>query len=349
MVIFLGSRKTQRNSLLRRSSTVMSARSFWKRAFAPFLVLAVAHTVGLAQYTTQEYAAYESAINADPAKREDAIIEFIETNPRSTLVEYATSSYLQLMQEYQNQGEIQKVLSAGEKFVSIRPDNFQTLFMTGYAAFSLRQFEKATKYAENAYAQNPDGGIAFILAMSYLSLKNDDKVIEYEEKACAESAPPECVQLFGPLSRIYFGRKQWIEAAQYAKRSIEALDAAERPAQSPEREWNEYITKQKAAAYAIIGREAAERKSWEAVISNYGNVLRISEDSALNSEAYYYTGRGQWEQKQMDSAMEAFAKGSIQRGAPHAKHCRQYLETLYKSSHNGSLAGLEEFVERVTR
>jgi len=332
----------------------MSARSLWTNVFTPLLVLAVAQTIVVAQYTTQEYAAYETAINADLTKREGAIIEFIETNPRSTLVEYATRSYLQLMQEYENQGQIQKVLSAGEKFLSIQPDHFSALFMTGFAAYRLQQFEKATKYAEKAYTQKPDARIAFVLAMSHLSLKNDDKVIEYEEKACAESAPQEsapqeCVQLYGPLSKIYFGRKQWGEAAQYAKRSIEALDAAERPAQSPEHEWNEYLTRQKATAYAIVGREAAERKSWDAAISNYGKVLRISKDPALKGEAYYYTGRGHWEQKQIDSAMEAFAKGSVQRGAPHAKHCRQYLETLYKSSHNGSLAGLEELIERVSR
>ena len=137
----------------------MSVRSFWKNVFAPLLVLAVAHTVVVAQYTTQEYAAYETAVNADPAKREDAIVEFIETNPRSALVEYATGSYLQLMQGYQNQGELRKVLSAGEKFLSIQPDDFTALFMTGFAAYSLQQFEKAAKYAEIAYAQKPDTSI----------------------------------------------------------------------------------------------------------------------------------------------------------------------------------------------
>lgn len=115
----------------------MSARSFWKKAFAPFLVLVVAHTMVAAQYTTQEYAAYETAINADPASREGAIIEFIETNPRSALVENAIGSYLQLMLEYQNQGQARKVFDAGENLLAVKPDELNTLYMTAIAAYQL--------------------------------------------------------------------------------------------------------------------------------------------------------------------------------------------------------------------
>ena len=56
---------------------------------------------------------------------------------------------------------------------------------------------------------------------------------------------------------------------------------------------------------------------------------------------------GRWQQNRIDDAMKAFARGSVQRRAPHSKHCRKHLEQLYKSTHNDSLAGIEEFVERV--
>ncbi len=327
----------------------MSARIFWKNAFVPLLVLAVAHTVVVAQYTTQEYAAYETAINADPATREDAIVEFIETNPRSTLVEYAIGSYLQLMQEYQNQGQARKVFDAGEKLLALKPDELNTLYMTAIAAYQLQQFNKATTYGEKVYAEKPNAGLAFVLATSYGQLKKEEKQVEYGDKACSELAPKDCYQILSSLAKIYAGRKEWTKASQYAERTAEGLDAAERPSQTPEAEWNDYLNTERATAYTIVAREAAERNSWSTAIPNYAKVLKLSKDPALNGEAYYYTGMGQWEQKQMDSAMEAFAMGSVQRGAPHAKHCRQYLETLYKSSHNGSLAGLEEFIERVTR
>lgn len=327
----------------------MSVPSLWKNAVAALLVLAVSQAVVVAQYNSEEYAAYESAINADPAKREDAIVEFMTTNPRSTLVEYAIRSYLQLMQEYENQGQSQKVFSAGEKLLSLKPDNFNALSMTAYAAYLLQQFEKVTTYAEQAYAQEPNARIASILAMSHLQLHNDEKVIEYGDKACAEVAPKDCYEIMRGLANIYARRKNWTEAAPYAEKTIEGLDAAQKPPQASESQWAEYMNKEKATAYTILGREAAERKNWTTAIAHYSKVLTLSDDPVVKGEAYFYTGRGRWEQQQMDPAMEAFAKGSVQRGAPHAKNCRQYLETLYKAGHNDSLAGIEEFVERVTQ
>ncbi|MCZ6484782.1 MAG: hypothetical protein O6826_03700 [Acidobacteria bacterium] len=327
----------------------MSVRSLWKNAFAAFLILAVCQIAVVAQYTTEEYAAYESAINADPAEREDTIVEFITTNPRSTLVEYAIGSYLQLMQEYQNQGQSQNVFSAGEKLLTLKPDELNTLYMTAYAAYVLQQYEKVTTYAEQVYTQQPDAGIASILAMSHLQLNNEEKVIEYGGKACAELDPKDCYEIMSALAKIYAGRKNWTEAAPYAEKTIEGFDAAQKPPQVSESRWVEVMNKEKATAYTILGREAAEGKNWTTAISHYSEVLTLSDDPALKGEAYFYTGMGRWEQKQLDPAMEAFAQGSVQRGAPHAKNCRQYLETLYKSGHNDSLAGLEEFVERVTR
>jgi len=356
---------TSNKTVWRRSNTVMSARSLWNNVFTPLLVLAVAQTVVVAQYTTQEYAAYETAINADLTKREGAIIEFIETNPRSTLVEYAIASYLQLMQEYQNQGQSRKVFDAGEKLLVLKPEELNALSMTAFSAYQLQQFDTATTYGEKVYLENPNAPLAFVLSTSYGQLKpdaelgrlvvekiakaNEEKQLEYGDKACAELAPKDCYQILSALAKIYAGRKEWAKASEYAKRTTEGLDSAERPPQTPESEWNDYLTTERATAYTIVGREAVERKSWDAAISNYGKVLKISKDPALNGEAYYYMGMGQWEQRQMDSAMEAFAKGSVQRDAPHAKLSRQYLETLYKSSHNDSLAGLEELIARVTR
>jgi hypothetical protein len=50
--------------------------------------------------------------------------------------------------------------------------------------------------------------------------------------------------------------------------------------------------------------------------------------------------------EQIDSAMEAFARGSKMTGTPYAEPCRNELEKLYKATHNGSLAGLEEYLDR---
>ena len=197
-------------------------------------------------FTPEESAAYESAVNADPAKREGAIVAFIEANPRSALVEYAIGSYLQLMQEYQNQGQSRKVFSAGEKLLSLRPDELNTLHMTAIAAYQLQRFDIATVYGEKVYAQKPNAGLAFVLASSYGQLKNEEGQLEYGETACSELAPKDCYQILSALAKLYADRSQWVKAIQYTERAIEGLEVAERPPQTSRSDWDNYVNSETA-------------------------------------------------------------------------------------------------------
>ncbi len=325
----------------------MSLRPTWKTILALSLVLGQTFVLVQAQYTTEEYAAYEMAVQADPAERHDAILSFLTANPKSALIEYAVGSYLQLMQEFQNQGQSQQVVSAGEKLLAVIPEDLNAQYMTAIAAYQIQDFDKATSYGEGVYATKPDSQLAFVLANSFAQMGNQDKQIEYGDKACSELAPKDCFQIFSQIGKIFAGRKEWAKAAQYAKKAVEGLDTAGKPGQMSDSEWKSYLDTEKATAYTVLGRSAAENKSWNDAIFNYQKVINLSKDPAAKAEAYYYTGMARWDQRQMESAMDAFAKGSVQKDAPHAEHCRQYLETLYRSTHNDSLAGIDEFVARV--
>ncbi|MDA2928644.1 tetratricopeptide repeat protein [Acidobacteria bacterium AH-259-O06] len=328
----------------------MSVRSVSRNMFPLLLVLLIGQPFAFAQvdYTREEYDRFQSAVNADLATREDAIVEFIKSN-QSSLVPHAVKSYVQLLLDYRNKGQWQKVVSAGDKFLAIQPEDINALNITAYGAYQLKQFAKAARYWEKVYRQKPDPQFAPYIARSYIELKNEDKVIEYGEKACAELAPKDCYDILGELIRIYASRTQWSKAAEYANKAIAGFDAASKGAQTSDRDWKAYINQQKAVAHAVLGRQAAERQRWNTAISNYQKALSLHSDPAPNGEAYYFIGMGRWKQNRIDPAMEAFARGSVQRGAPHARRCRQYLETLYKSTHNDSLAGIEEFIERVSR
>ena len=325
----------------------MSLRPTRRTILALSLVLGQALALVQAQYTTEEYAAYETAVNSDPAERHDAIISFVTANPKSALVEYAVGSYLQLMQEYQNQGQSQQVVAAGEMLLGVVPEDLNAQYMTALAAYQIQDFDKATSYGEKVYSAKPDTGLAFVLANSFAQLDKQDKQIEYGDKACSELAPKDCFQILSQIGKIYAGRKEWTHAAHYSEKAVEGLETAEKPGQMSDSEWASYLNTEKATAFTVIGRSAAELKNWDTAISNYQRVISLSKDPAAKAEAYYYTGMGRWDQRQMDSAMDAFANGSVQKDAPHAQHCRQYLETLYKSTHNDSVAGIEEFIARV--
>ena len=215
----------------------MSLQTTWKTLLLLCLVLVQTWAPVQGQYTTEEYSAYEMAVNADPTERYDAIISFLTANPKSALVEYAVGSYLQQMQEFQNQGQSQQVISAGEKLLAVTPEDLNAQYMTAIAAYQIQNFEKATGYGESVYSSRPDTGLAFVLANSFAQLGNQDKQIEYGDKACVELAPKDCFQIFSQIGKIFAGRKEWAKAAQYAEKAVEGLETAEKPGQMSDSDW----------------------------------------------------------------------------------------------------------------
>lgn len=344
----------------------MRMGSLCKNLLVALLMVPVVPALSLAQgeeqapkYTPEEYDAFQRAVNEpDAAKKEDAIINFIKANPQSALNEWTVGSYLQLMQQYQTEGKHQKVTTAGEKFLALRPDNISAVYLVTASYYQIQQFAKVAEKGEKLFAlkgksdSNMDWvwpRAAFFVADSYVRLGNDDKVVEYGEQACQNFEPKDCHAILAELTRIYAAQQQWNKAAEYAKKTIEGFEAVEKANPNLDAQWKNYASTKKALSHAVLGRQAAERQNWSGALSNYQACLRTNSSMpALNGEAYYYIGLGHWKQGRMDAAMEAFARGYKQPNAPHSKHCRQYLETLYKVGHNDSLAGIEEFIQRVT-
>lgn len=308
------------------------------------------------RYTPEEYAAYQKATEEpDPAKKEDAILDFVKNNPKSSLVEYALSSYLQVLQDYQKQGDNARLAGAGDKLLAIRPDDARVMYMTGVAYFQSgpQQYQKAVELLEKVYAKQAEPQIAYMLAIAYGNppgLSNDDKLIYYGEIASAKFPPNESYQILTQLMHAYNTKGNWAKASDYAKKTLAAFDAGiQKPQGIEQPAWDEYVSREKAIAYASIGRQSYERGNMQATIQNYKQALATYQKlPGLNAEAYYHIGLARWKSNdpnQIEPAMTAFAKGTLEKGAPHVKPCRQALEQLYKSQHNGSLAGIDEFID----
>ena len=316
---------------------------------AAMTALVLSPVVGQQQtpYSIQEYQVYKAAIDEpNLGKREDAIIGFMKANPDSKLSEYGLGNYVKLLQEYQSKGNHRKVVSAGEKLLALNPNEPNALKMVTYAAFQSGQHQKAARYGEKFYARMPSAGLAYILALSY-GTENEAKYISYGEKAVAGLKPAETYMIVANLTQIYVNKKQWKKASEYGRTTIRALSQVKKPQGTSQAQWDKYVKERSAIAHGAVGRNAAESRNWGGAISSYSRALRASSSPGLRGEAYFYIGMGRWQQNRIDDAMTAFARGSVQRRAPHSKHCRKHLEQLYKSTHNDSLAGIEEFVERV--
>ncbi len=311
---------------------------------------------GDVRYTAEEYAAYQKATEEpDPVKREDAILDFVKANPKSSLVQYALGAYKQLLIEYQKTNNWQRMAAAGEKFLAVKPDDIQIMYLTGTGCFYTQQHPKAAQYLEKVYAGQPEPALAFMLATIYgTAPTNDDaKLLKYGEIACGKFEPKDCFQILPNLTRIYMEKKEWAKAADTAKKTLQAFEVVQKPPTADEAAWDDYISREKAIAYSALGRQAYESGNMAATISNYKQALKTyKKSSGLNGEAYYHVGLALWKsqpEKVEDGAMVAFAKGANEKGAPHQKPNKQQLEFLYKQLHNGSLAGIEEFEEEALK
>jgi len=299
-------------------------------------------------YTPEEYAVYDKAVKEpDPATREDAIIAFIKANPKSSLVNYGISSYLELMQQYMSEGNMQKLVVAGEKMLALRPDEMPIVYRTGVGYFQTQQHQKAVGPLEKAYQKEPDPKIAFMLAVSHSALGNDDKVVKYGEIACASFEPKDCYQILTQLTRVALDGKLWAKAAEHAKKTMAALDQVAKPAAISQAEWDDYVAREKAIAYSAMGRHAYEGNNLQAALANYQSALKTYRKlPGLNAEAFYHIGMVHVKMQNAEAAMKSFACGQAQKGAPHQKPCRDQLEYLYRYGHGDTLAGLDEYLEQ---
>ncbi len=299
-------------------------------------------------YSIKEYQVYNAAVSLkDPTKRENAILGYLKTKPNAELYKYALNNYLAMIQANQKKGDSRRVLSAGEKLLKVEPNNMNTLGASLDAAYRLQQHKKVIAYGEKFYATKPSAPVAFALAQAFLATNQNAKLLIYAPKACSQLKPKDTYALLAKLTSIHVEQKKWGEASKYGKQTLEGFKTAKKGASTPQGEWDKYVKRQRAIAHAAMARNAAERRNWGAAISNYNQALRADTWAGLRGEAFYYIGMGRWRQGQIDAAMKAFGRGSKQRSAPHAKPCRKFLEELYKSTHNDSLAGIEEFVAQL--
>jgi tetratricopeptide (TPR) repeat protein len=298
-------------------------------------------------YTAAEYNEYQKAVSDG----EDAIIEWVNTHEDSALKQYAIGEYQKLVKAYVDAGKHKETVVAAEKFLKgIEADNFEMVFLAAWSSFYSQQYEKSTVYCEKAFELKPDAPqlehFVPILARSYANIGNMEKSLPYTEKYCAAVAPKECYDLLPAVVRHYAEAKDWKTATKYSQMTIEAFDAVEKPAQVSQTEWDSFVNEEKSVAYAVMGRNAAESKRWSTAEKNYTESRKLNpKNRARSAEGYFYIGVGRWNREMIDAAMAAFAKGSFLQGTPHAAPCKKELEKLYKATHNGSLAGFEEYLD----
>lgn len=299
-----------------------------------------------AQYTTAEYNEYQKAVSEGA----DSLIAFIKTHPESALKQYAISEYQQHLKTQLEGGKHAEAAAAGVKYLEqIDSESFEVLYLTTWASFYSQQYDLSAKYGAATYAIKPDAPqLESILARSYQKIGDIEQAIPLSEKICSGVEPKDCYDLLPMITRHYAEKKDWNNAAKWAEETIKAVDTVEKPAQVAAADWETFTNEEKSVCYAVLGRQAFEKKSWNGTEKNYETSRKLNpKNRARVAEGYYYTGMSRWNRELIDAAMDSFARGSLLTGTPHSTECRKQLEQLYKGTHNGSLAGLEEYLDRI--
>lgn len=293
------------------------------------------------QYTAEEYKAYQDVTaENESAKKTSLIVKFMQDYPKSTLQPHIMAAYQGMMGDLQKGQRWAQLVSCGEQFLKAVPNDAFTFSMlaTGYQRTNnLKQF---VVFGERAFEKKQDGNLAYYMAKAYKDLQDDAKYLQWGEKAV--SLLPDNHELLLDLAKSYARLNRQAQATKYARQSIKVLTTSAKPEGTEERVWKEYVSNGLATSYAIVGNVAYEQKDYSTAISNLESSLKYYKRNGL---AYYYLGMSYWQQNKVDMAMLDLAKAYLL-GGPSASAAKQYLDNLYKSTHQQTLTGQERVINK---
>jgi len=306
-------------------------------SLAVFCLCAVAAGVQeQAQYTAEEYKAYQAVTaEADPVKKATLAAAFVKERPQSTLRPHVLGDYQNMMRELEKGGRHTSIISAGEHFISAVPDDILTISMLAEAYQKTKNNAKFVAFGEKVFQASPNPNIAYYLAKSYLEMRNDAKFLYWGEKTVG--LMPNNYEVLLDMTKKYGESRQWGQAAKYGQMCVKAFQGAAKPEGTPDKSWKDYGTHLLATSYYIMGTAAIETKNYKGAIPNLESSTKYF---PRNEMAYYHLGHAYWQNNQIDLAMKNFAKAYLL-GGPSSSAAKQYLDNLYKSTHQQQLTGIE--------
>ncbi len=288
-------------------------------------------------YTKEEYEEFQKALtNPDIVVRCQGLFQFLKAHPNSKLNEHILGNIPPLLNQLYQEKKMAELGPFAEEYLQSKPEDLLALSVATEAFYTSKNFDKATRFGEILYGKKPTPQVAQLLAHSYLEMKNDAKFASYAEKAMAEMDPKAAFFFSAKLSYYYAERKDIPKAAQYCQKMLAAYGEGEIPPGYNSDNWG----REKARSYAIVARNLYERKQYGQAVAAYNNSLKFFKK---NDEVYYYLGMSYWQMQDTTTAMKQFAK-AVSVNKSFAKSARNYLEGLYKATHNGSLEGIENLL-----
>lgn len=298
----------------------------------------------------QQYARYQEAVAVEGAEEKSAaLIDFLKEFPKSKLNEYIVGEYHKLSNHAYSSGNYRQAITLSAKFLPLYPNDFPSLYFSAESHFRLGDYKKSVGFAEKLLKHSQASAdvkkqATFILA--YAGVQSGDKrlVLAHGDQAIAAYGPDQTFSILVELMRHHFANDNVAKAAVYAPQALKGLEANK--AKGNGAQWKKYVDDNMLLCHVVLGHSNFQRERWSEAIREFRRVLTMTQTRALIGEAYYNIGMSFWKMNKVEpEAMQAFARGFKRGVGEHANACQKYLEDLYKSRHNGSTAGLDEFIE----
>ena len=293
------------------------------------------------EYTEEEYQAYQAiAAENDSGKKMDMILAFVKKQPKSSLRKNVFAEYQTIIANLQKEKKWDESITLGRRFLDAVPDDDFTFRALAAAYSATNNTSGFAAFGEKAYATKPSAPLALAIAKAYLGLGNDAKFLQWGQKVVAED--PGNIEILDEMTRKYLSRQDMANAVKYSRMSLKALPTAKKPDNIGEQDWKNQTNMQYATAYYAIGTDAYQKQNYSGAISSLDNAVKYYK---RNDYAYYFLGVSYWQSNKLQAAMLNFAKAYVLKGSTSAE-AKKHLEELWKSSHRGSLAGVERVVQQ---
>lgn len=319
--------------------------SMISRTLAGFLFLCLAAMPAAAQqeqdYTEAQYKSYEDIkATADAAAKVDKAAQFLKENPKTSLREHVMAEYQTLIVNLGQEGDYAQIITLGNRFLAGVPDDDFTFAAMAEAYSKTDNTKGFATFGEKAYAAKPSAQLAHALARAYQQLGNQAKFVQWGERALAKDSS--FYEISDGLTRHFLSAQDMAKANKYARMTVSSLPKAEKPAAVSAGDWKKATDSYYATAYYTIGISAYQNQSYASAISNLDKSVGYYK---RNDTAYYHLGLAYWQSGKTAPAMLNFAKAYVIKGSV-ASAARQNLEKLWKSSHRGSLTGINNVIQK---
>ncbi len=284
----------------------------------------------------RHYAQIQEIMSSPLASRAANLEAFMKKlHPKSKALEYMEGFFNQIRKAHQDAGQADQAEAVGKQMARIFPDSKALQGQEFQQAWAGKNYAKVIELGEPMYAQNKDPNIAFMLAQAAHATGNDAKTVSYGDTV---------VNHFGAQKAAFFAA--WL-ADYYQKQgdSQKALSyydkiVKDNPNSPPEGWTREYWQNVCAKPFAMRGDQAYKGQQWQKAIDQYEGLLAYQ---PRNDVAYYFMGMSYWQLKEMENAMDSFAKAAVLGGQTSTK-AREYLTQIYSARNGGKTEGLDEFL-----